>query len=137
MLILSFIGYSYQVKKESFDLPAFKLSDAIKTSTSKDDLVVIVNNGDPIHLYHSWRKGWIIQAPSLEDRKLDDLKNRGAKYLAGEKSYFESEEDKKKLEYFLTNYSIVRNEQDFYMIDLEKKQPQSHKEIHEFHELNE
>lgn len=121
LLVLCFVRYFNLVLKEETDSPVFKLSRAIELNTSRNDLIIIVNNGDPVELYHSKRKGWIIQEKSVEHTMIADLVSKGAKYIAGEKSYLEDKEGREKLDYLAENYRVIINETNFYIFDLTKK----------------
>lgn len=41
-------------------------------------------------LYFAARKGWIIPSDDIDSSILNDLKNKGAKFLIGEKKYLKS-----------------------------------------------
>lgn len=50
----------------------------------------MVTDGNPNELYFAERKGWIISNDDININVLNDLKNKGAKFLIGEKKYLKS-----------------------------------------------
>jgi len=64
------------------ELYKLDLETIAETVSHKDDLIIINGGTNPQQLYFTHRKGWTIKNDVLEEnRKLNDLKDKGAKYI--------------------------------------------------------
>jgi len=107
--------------KEDSGNTIFTFTDDLKKHTVKDDLIVNFSEGTPTNLYLCERKGWVISPEKIADTiSINDLKNKGAKYMAGEKRYYSSPELMQKLNDSFLKYDVLVNEKDYFILSLEK-----------------
>ena len=116
--ILSYLRYSNFMKAENCDSALFRLTSDIRTLTNEPDLLVTASNNSPVYLYLSHRKGWTVSAEQLDSAFICQKGNEGAKWLAGEKSEFNSSVSVKYLEYILRKYKVIKNEKDYFIVKL-------------------
>jgi hypothetical protein len=116
--ILSFLRNANFWKSEDLNSPFFLFTDKVKQLTEKNDKIISVSEGNPLYLYTMERKGWITISDNLNNEYLVEMKNKGAKYLAGEKKYFKNFEQK--LGEIQSNYKICFNNNYGFLISLDQ-----------------
>lgn len=94
------------------------MSDEIKKSSDKKDLIITVCNGDPLFLYRADRKGWAVNPDKLNKENVKDKKDKGAKLIAGEKSNIENDEEKKNFEELKKQYKVIADNDDYFILKL-------------------
>ena len=119
-IILSFLRYSRFMNSETYDSSLFRLANSVSKLTLDNDLVITVDEGNPIVLYRCDRKGWNAYVEQIDSAFIQDRIEKGAKYIVGENSYFNSDNSIHKLKYLLTNYKTIERTQDHFIIDLRK-----------------
>ncbi len=93
---LLFVASLLMLKIDYWDMedpirqPVWATAQMIKRNTEKSDLIISVTGGDPTLLYLSDRKGWLVSPISINDQKILEWKNDGAKYIAGSWEVIES-----------------------------------------------
>lgn len=117
-IILSYLRLSNFYKNEDINSGLFRISDAIKRSSDKKDLIITVCNGDPLYLYRADRKGWTLSPYALNAESINSKKEKGAKYVIGEKSNFENDEMKANFEKLKKDYKTVADNEDFFILQL-------------------
>ena len=80
----------YWDKELTSNQPVWDTSQLIRKSTTKSDLIISVTGGDPTLLYLSNRKGWLLSPNQINEERILQLKEDGAKYVAGSWSVIES-----------------------------------------------
>ena len=70
--------------------PVWHTADLVRKSTNNSDLIVSVTGADPTLLYLSNRKGWLMSPENINYKILSELRNQGAKYIAGSWEVIES-----------------------------------------------
>jgi len=75
---------SYLDKEDPATSPELRLAEALREVTEPDELVVIVNRGDPTSLYLADRRGWIMPPSRLSPDLLRDLGTQGGRALGVE-----------------------------------------------------
>lgn len=116
--ILSFLRYERFMNSETYDSSIFRLAKSVKETIQRDDLVIAVDDGNPIVLYRCKRKGWNSYVEQIDSTFIKLRIDNGAKYLIGEDSYFNSEKKVKKLKYLLSNFKSIKREKDHFILDL-------------------
>lgn len=117
MFTLSYLRYDlFMNHYETYDTALFRLTSAVQRSTTKSDLVVAVSENNPIVLYRCDRKGWNSSPEELDSTSLSDKKNRGAKFLVGETSFFNTKNRQRILDAISSNYTLVENGTDYFVI---------------------
>jgi hypothetical protein len=94
------------------------MSDEIKNSSDKNDLIITVCNGDPLFLYRADRKGWVLNPDKMNIRNIQEIQKQGAKIISGEKSVLESDEEKKNFEELKKQYKVITDNEDYFIIKL-------------------
>lgn len=115
---LSYLRMANFMKSESWDSPIFKIAEDIKNLSKPDDLIITVGNGNPVYLYQSHRNGWTAMPQQLDNNFLAEKIQQGAKFLVGEKNIFAQNNSPDKLENLLSNYKILKNDNDYIIIKL-------------------
>jgi 4-amino-4-deoxy-L-arabinose transferase-like glycosyltransferase len=92
--ILSYLRIANFYKSENPEAGIIKMGNEISNISQKNDLIISVTDGNPNELYFAERKGWIISNNDININVLNNLKNKGAKFLIGEKKYLKSEKEK-------------------------------------------
>ena len=93
---LLFVASLVMLKLDYWDLenplnqPVWHSSDLVKNNTNSSDLIISVTGGDPTLLYLSDRNGWLISPVNLNEKRILEWKNEGAKYIAGSWDVIES-----------------------------------------------
>ena len=119
-IILSFLRYSRFMNSETYDSSLLRLANSVSKLTLDNDLLITVDDGNPIVLYRCDRKGWNAYVEQIDFAFIQDRIEKGAKFIVGENSYFNSENANQKLNYLLTNYKPIERTQDHFIIDLRK-----------------
>jgi 4-amino-4-deoxy-L-arabinose transferase-like glycosyltransferase len=119
-LILSYLRYNRFMNSENYDSSIFRLAKSVNELTNGNDLVITVDNGNPIVLYRCNRKGWNCYTDNVDSVFIKQRIDLGAKYLIGENSYFNNEETANKLKYLLENYKTLKREKDYFILDLKE-----------------
>ena len=114
--VLSFLRFAHFMKSEDASSQIYKLTGDVKTIVPKSDLIITVSNGNPIYLYHSERKGWVTFTGAISKETIDSFKNKGARYLIGEKNEFKECPDK--LDFIINNYENVVNNENYFILKL-------------------
>ena len=70
--------------------PIWHTADLVKNSTNSSDLIISVTGSDPTLLYLSNRKGWLLSPDNINNTKISELRDKGAKYIAGSWEVIES-----------------------------------------------
>lgn len=117
-IILSFLRYSRFMNSETYDSSLFRLANSVNELTKENDLLITVDDGNPIVLYRCDRKGWNAYVEQIDSAFIQDRIENGAKYIIGENSYFNSDNSIHKLNYLLTNYKPIEITQDHFIINL-------------------
>jgi 4-amino-4-deoxy-L-arabinose transferase-like glycosyltransferase len=118
---LSYLRYERFMKSESTNSVLFHLAESVKTLTSENDLIIAVNDGNPIVLYRCNRKGWNCYVNQIDQEFLIERINKGAKYLIGEESFFNNERKSKSLERLINTYKTIVRKKDYFILDLKNK----------------
>jgi hypothetical protein len=116
--ILSFLRVHNFMKGENRESALFHLADAVQAHTDRKDLVVAVDEGDPIIMYRCDRKGWHSHPESLSTGFLQEKISLGAKFLIGRKSSFASREQQRVLERILVTYPARAETSEFFVLSL-------------------
>lgn len=115
IFILSFLRYSNFMKSENISSPLFKLASSVQKNTKIADLIVAVDEGNPVILYRCNRKGWNSFPEQLDSIYIYQKVNLGAKYLLGEKSIFDSERRREALRKISRRYTSIINTDDYFI----------------------
>lgn len=118
--VLSYLRVANFMKGEDPKAVVFLMTEEVKKNTSSNDLIVTLCDGNPVYLYLSDRKGWFLTQLNFEFENIDSLKNLGAKYIAGEKSFIKTKKEAGVLEYLESNYTTISNNEKFFLIKFEK-----------------
>jgi 4-amino-4-deoxy-L-arabinose transferase-like glycosyltransferase len=118
--VLSYLRYSNFMRSENYDSALFKLTNEVKTLTNDTDLVITASDNNPVYLYLSHRKGWAVGTEQIGTAFINQRKIQGAKWIFGEKSAFNSEKSEENLKEILKTYRTIRNENDYFIVRLEK-----------------
>lgn len=116
ILLLSFLRVQHFMKSEDLNAPLFRLTKEVKGVVPENDLIITVSSENPVFLYHSERKGWTTYPAAINEKYISKLKDDGAKYLISEKSEFR--EHINELDFLLSNYQIVSNTGDYFIVKL-------------------
>ncbi|MCE1164381.1 MAG: glycosyltransferase family 39 protein [Bacteroidetes bacterium] len=92
--VLSFVRYYRFMEYEDINSPLYKLTADARTMIPEDSLVISVSDNNPVNLYLSRRKGWVLCTPQINAENLSRLKHEGAKFVMGEKKYFKDNLEK-------------------------------------------
>ncbi len=116
IFVLSYIRYDALTARETHDNSLFRLAEAVERHTNKDDLVIAVSEGNPIVLYRCGRRGWNGYVWSMDTAWLESKRDKGARYLVGQKKFFDGNETT--LENFYTHFVVVEKGEDYFIIEL-------------------
>jgi hypothetical protein len=114
--VLSAIRYTDYMNAETVDQPLFRLGAAVQLATAAHDLVVAVDEGDPVVLYRCGRKGWHASADELSAQSLHTRQSDGAKYLVGLKSSFDDAKRNAALARVLREDSVVVQTSEYFIV---------------------
>ncbi|HTR82062.1 MAG TPA: glycosyltransferase family 39 protein [Bacteroidota bacterium] len=118
LLVLSYLRYANFMKGEDVTSPLFKLGASVQSLTEKHALIVAVDEGNPVVLYRSDRKGWNSSPEDLDSLFLTEKKGLGAKFIAGERSVFETPARQQILKWLLTKYDPVIENNEYFILKL-------------------
>ena len=118
IIVLSFLRTSNLYSNEDYNSPLFKMALDIDKASAKNDLIITVCNGDPVFLYRADRKGWIVTPGNISVENIKDKQSRGAKLLAGDKTYFD-DNSRKDLEELKKNYKVIEDNKDYFILRLD------------------
>jgi 4-amino-4-deoxy-L-arabinose transferase-like glycosyltransferase len=116
--VLSYLRFANFMGGENKNSPIFEMTGKVKSVSAKNDLIVTLCDGSPVYLYLSNRKGWFIVPQRFNVNEMSRLKNEGAKYVMGEKSFLKSEENNKALEELTGRYRVIENNNNYFILKL-------------------
>jgi hypothetical protein len=121
--ILSTLRVANFMRGEDVKSSLFKLAEAVQKHTLPGDLVVAVDEGDPVYLYRANRKGWHGFPGSITRDYLQERAALGAEYLIGDKGAFARTGQDSSLKFLLDRYTHAVNEDDYFILNItvEKK----------------
>lgn len=98
----------------------YELAQYIREYTDKDDLIIVLDNGDPTVLYLSDRKGWHAYggAEFLIDLALDEKIGKGAEYLAGRRDFCDYSSQCDEFNNLLEQYEFVFKNRKYFIARL-------------------
>lgn len=96
----------------------FRLASDVKASSKKDDLIITVCDGNPVYLYHSDRKGWVVPPDRVDSGYIQARILEGAKILAADKGFFERDGLMDKIFPILSKYQIIHNDDKYFVLKL-------------------
>ncbi len=114
--ILSFLRVSTFMKGERLDGSLFQLAQSVQTSTRRSDLVIAVDNGDPVVLYRVDRKGWHSLACGLTSASIEDEARLGAQYVVGQKELFASGGCEAIMDSLMEHFPVVTNTDSYFIL---------------------
>jgi len=119
VFLLSAGRYSIYLQKENTrNSPVLKIAEEIRRWVRNDELVIVVDNGDPTILYLSHRKGWKARAEEVNSSYIMDKKVRGARYLVGNLRAFNGEEGQNILASLLSSEVCLYDDKKFIILRL-------------------
>ena len=89
-LSLTMLKIDYWDLENPNNQPVWHTADLVKNNTNSSDLIISVTGGDPTLLYLSDRNGWLISPVNLNQKRILEWKNEGAKFIAGSWEVIES-----------------------------------------------
>jgi 4-amino-4-deoxy-L-arabinose transferase-like glycosyltransferase len=116
IFVLSYVSYSDFMRLETPDSSLSRLSVAVKEVTARGDLIVAVSEGNPVVLYRCERKGWNSSPEQLDSAFLQKKHLLGAKYLVGEKTFFNTPVRQLELSALLQKLTVVKNDKDYFIV---------------------
>ena len=119
--VLSALRVAHFLKGEQRDSPLFHLATAVQETTAPTDLVVAIDEGDPVILYRCDRKGWHGFPDALTDDLIRSVAACGAVYIVGEKQRFSEPDRAATLDRLLTEYPVVRDGDDFFIVRIPRQ----------------
>jgi hypothetical protein len=117
-LVLSTLRLSMLFNGETYHAPLFTLASAVKEATLRDDLCITVSEGNPVMLYFCGRKGWTCGPAELDSMYIQLRIHEGARYIVAEKEVFERNNLDEQMNLLFTRYTVVKNEQTYFMLQL-------------------
>ena len=114
--ILSFLRVNTFMKGERLDGSLFQLARSVHTTTQRDDLVIAVDNNDPVVLYRIDRKGWHGIACGLTPAFVKDKARLGARYVVGQKELFTTEGCGAVLDSLFSHFPVVVNTESHFIL---------------------
>lgn len=127
ILLLAVIPLSFLRYKESFaqreipNSPMTRLADEMSILSAPHDLVITVSEGDPLLLYRSHRKGWVVLPDNIDSTYIVEKHLRGAKYVAGLRSIFDSDAQQIRLSDLTRRYPPLKETPDYFVIQLDPR----------------
>ena len=118
IFILSYLRFSNFMKSETYDSNLFKIANDVQTISEKKDMIITVCNADPIYLYRCDRKGWYALPDWIDSSYLAQKKLEGAKLLVGDKSFIKTSSEQQKLNYAMSKYKVLKNEEGYFIVEL-------------------
>ena len=116
--ILSSFRYYKYMKAEDLNSPIFNLAKQVQQKTEKDALIITVDNRDPTLLYLTHRKGWLCSADDINDASIVKRKQKGARYIVGEKKHWRDESQRQRISELLEKYHVIASTDDYFIVDL-------------------
>jgi 4-amino-4-deoxy-L-arabinose transferase-like glycosyltransferase len=117
--VLSYLRVANLMRGEDPDSTVFSMAEEIKKVSDKDDLIITLCDGNPVYLYLADRKGWYVTESSFKINEIEKLKEHGAKYVTGEKSFLKSKDDPDMLENLKKNYKTIEDNERYFLIKFE------------------
>ena len=87
---LIILKFDYWDLENPSNQPVWHTADLVKNNTNSSDLIISITGADPTLLYLSNRKGWLLTPSSINEKIILELRNEGAKYIAGSWDVIES-----------------------------------------------
>ena len=115
---LSYLRVSRFLNGEDLSQTIFTLTKEINLTTSPQDRIITIGDGNPVYLYQSHRKGWITMPQSIDSAYVNSKKSLGAVIIAGEKNIFTTNNSGQKLDFLLKNYKIIKNEPSYFIVSI-------------------
>ncbi len=116
--VVSSIRITVLTRGEYSGSPVFVMVDDIKRTSNRDDLIITLCDGNPVYLYLADRKGWYVTESSFKISEIEKLKKRGAKYIAGEKSFIKSKNELDVLKNMESDYKTISDNEKYFLIKL-------------------
>ncbi len=116
--VLSYLRMANFMRGENKNDAIFKLTDEVKSVSQKSDLIVTFCDGNPVYLYLSDRKGWFVTPGGFNYEEITKLKNDGAKYLIGEKSFLKSQSELNNLAGIDKRFKAILDNESYFIIKL-------------------
>lgn len=122
ILPLSFARYRESfARREAPHSPIANLAEEIGAVTNPRDLIVTVSGGDAVVLYRSHRKGWVVSPDGLDLAYVEAKRVHGAKYVAGLKSSFDTEERRARLSAFVRGFPPVAETREYFLMKVDRQ----------------
>lgn len=121
ILGLSYLKLKEQMILETLNQPYFRIANELKMITSKDDLIITVNNGNPVYLYTADRKGWISAPEEFTDEYMQTRIKEGAKIITGLKEWLKSDKSISLLNDIINKYKVIENNKEYFIVELKEK----------------
>ena len=118
ILILSYLRYANFMRGETEDSALFRLGSSVQSLTDEDELIVAVNEGNPVVLYRCERKGWNSAPEDLDSLFLEKKFDQGARFIVGEKSIFGNDRRQNILDGLIEKHEIVVNNDEYFILKL-------------------
>lgn len=116
--VLSFLRVANYMRGERLDSSLFHLAAAAGQVTARGDLVVAIDEGDPVVLYRCDRKGWHGFPDTVTPELLRAFAEQGARWLVAEKGKFNDETRLRRLEEIRGAFPAARDADDHIILDL-------------------
>ena len=105
----------YKAERLAKDYPIYEVGKIVDKIIPKNDLIVGCSWGGPEILYYSNRRGWNHVAYLLSIEYIEDLRRKGAKYLATTE---QDEIDSDVLNYLKNKYEVIRSTNEYLIVKL-------------------
>ena len=119
LLVLSCLRYANFMRGENETSSLFRLGSSVQSLTERNALVVAVDDGNPVVLYRSYRKGWNSSPEELDSLFLEAKKAQGAKFIIGEAAIFDGNSRQHILQGLLAKYPNLANDNRYVILKLE------------------
>ena len=116
--VLSYLRVANFMRGENRKDTVFKMTGEVKNISSKNDLIITLCDANPLYLYLSDRKGWFVVPGNFSADEILKLKEEGAKYLIGEKTFLKSEPESKVFDKLAGKYEVIENNEHYFIIKL-------------------
>jgi len=117
-LFLGYQKYASMMRWERTDTPQFHLAAALQTVSEPGDLVIVLDNNDPLVLYRSRRKGWHMQTRDFGLETVAARAKEGAKYFAAERQTLEEAGLTARADEVLRYYPAAVKDSAFIILDI-------------------
>jgi hypothetical protein len=118
IFVLAYLRYANFMNGETESSALFKMGASVQSLTDENALIVAVNEGNPVVLYRSNRKGWNSSPEDLDSLFLQEKRAQGAKFIVGEKNIFGNNSRQQTLNRLLSNYESVVNNSEYFILKL-------------------